>query len=299
MGMPPGCRSSASGSRCWSRPRRRAVLRRAAASSPATRSSSAACSWPIAAGLPSDRPTSARSSAGPRLPRRERLRQAHARRHRAGPHAPAPVKRVHELIDWVRSARYDRIILRSTSRRGQEPDLGARPTPRRPHYTERFKALLDEAAQGVSRLGEGSTTHHQAATRPRSSRSGAQGPLVTYRISTTASFPSCCHRVGRRIRVAFAAAGSPRSARRASRRSGGRHPTAALHEGRDRRRLCWPASRELPVPVSATSRTATTTNPEAVAAYVAGASRRRHRHRGQLGRKLSSHQFAHGEGRGD
>jgi Zn-dependent protease with chaperone function len=68
---------------------------------------------------------------------------------------PHPVKRVHELMTWVQSGEYDRIMSGEYIRRGQEPDWRAETDAATGHYTERFKALLDEAAQGASRLGEG------------------------------------------------------------------------------------------------------------------------------------------------
>ena len=58
-------------------------------------------------------------------------------------------------MTWVQSGEYDRIISGEYVRRGQEPDWRAETDAATQHYTERFKALLDEAAQGVSRLGEG------------------------------------------------------------------------------------------------------------------------------------------------
>ena len=62
---------------------------------------------------------------------------------------PHPVKRVHELMSWVQSGEYDRIVSGEYVRRGQEPDWRAETDAATGHYTERFKALLDEAAQGM------------------------------------------------------------------------------------------------------------------------------------------------------
>ena len=62
---------------------------------------------------------------------------------------PHPVKRVHELMTWVQSGEYDRIVSGEYVRRGQEPDWRAETDAATQHYTERFKALLDEAAQGM------------------------------------------------------------------------------------------------------------------------------------------------------
>ena len=66
---------------------------------------------------------------------------------------PHPVKRVHELMGWVQSGEYDRIMSGEYVRRGREPDWREETDAATEHYTERFKAFMDEAAQSVSKLG--------------------------------------------------------------------------------------------------------------------------------------------------
>ncbi len=65
-----------------------------------------------------------------------------------------PVKRVHELMAWVQSGEYDRIVAGEYLRRGQEPGWREETEAATEHYAERFRALLRDAAEGVTRLGE-------------------------------------------------------------------------------------------------------------------------------------------------
>jgi Zn-dependent protease with chaperone function len=68
---------------------------------------------------------------------------------------PHPVRRVHELMTWVQSGAYDRIASGEYVRRGQEGDWRAEADAATQHYTERFRGFMDEAAEGVSKLGDG------------------------------------------------------------------------------------------------------------------------------------------------
>jgi Zn-dependent protease with chaperone function len=67
---------------------------------------------------------------------------------------PHPVRRVHELMTWVQSGAYDRILSGEYVRRGQEPDWREETDAATEHYTERFKGFMDEAAQTATKLGE-------------------------------------------------------------------------------------------------------------------------------------------------
>jgi Zn-dependent protease with chaperone function len=67
---------------------------------------------------------------------------------------PHPVKRVHELMTWVQSGAYDRIVAGEYVRRSQEAGWREETEAATEHYTERFKGFFDEAAQGVSKLGD-------------------------------------------------------------------------------------------------------------------------------------------------
>jgi Zn-dependent protease with chaperone function len=66
---------------------------------------------------------------------------------------PHPVRRVHELMTWVQSGAYDRIVSGEYVRRGQEPGWREETDAATEHYTERFKGFMDEAAEGISKLG--------------------------------------------------------------------------------------------------------------------------------------------------
>ena len=70
---------------------------------------------------------------------------------RTHPHA---VKRVHELMQWVQSGDYDRIMAGDYLHRGQEPGAREETDAATQHYSERFKTLFDEATEGVSKVGE-------------------------------------------------------------------------------------------------------------------------------------------------
>lgn len=68
---------------------------------------------------------------------------------------PFPVKRVSELMKWVRSGDYDRVMGGEYVRRGDPQDARAEAGDAVDHYAERFKAFFDEAGVSVSRAGDG------------------------------------------------------------------------------------------------------------------------------------------------
>ena len=70
---------------------------------------------------------------------------------RTHPHA---VKRVHELMKWVQSGEYDRIVSGDYVRRGQEPGAREETEAATQHYTERFRGFFNDAADGVAQVGE-------------------------------------------------------------------------------------------------------------------------------------------------
>lgn len=72
------------------------------------------------------------------------LRQTHA----------LPVKRVHELLAWVREGEYDRIIGGEYVRRGQERPARDEAVDAASHYSERFKELFSQAGEHVSGAGQ-------------------------------------------------------------------------------------------------------------------------------------------------
>jgi len=65
-----------------------------------------------------------------------------------------PVKRVHELMQWVHSGGYDRIAGGEYVRRGQEPGVRQEADAASEHYAERFRILFREAGESVSKVGE-------------------------------------------------------------------------------------------------------------------------------------------------
>jgi len=67
---------------------------------------------------------------------------------------PHAVKRVHELMSWVQSGEYDRIVSGDFIRRGQEAGAREEADAATEHYRERFSSFFGDAADGVSKLGE-------------------------------------------------------------------------------------------------------------------------------------------------
>jgi Zn-dependent protease with chaperone function len=65
-----------------------------------------------------------------------------------------PVKRVSELMKWVRSGDYDRITSGEYIRRGDPLDARAEAGDAVDFYAERFRAIFREAGVGVTKAGE-------------------------------------------------------------------------------------------------------------------------------------------------
>jgi Zn-dependent protease with chaperone function len=84
------------------------------------------------------------TEAGEGLDRLQRLltdlRQSHS----------LPVKRVHELLSWVRDGEYDRIVGGEYVRRGQERPAREEAADAATHYSDRFKDLFREAGEHVT-----------------------------------------------------------------------------------------------------------------------------------------------------
>jgi len=66
---------------------------------------------------------------------------------------PVAVRRVKELMGWVRSGEYDRIVGGDYAKRGQEPAPSEEFESAVDHYKERFSAVLERTAGGVQSLG--------------------------------------------------------------------------------------------------------------------------------------------------
>ena len=65
-----------------------------------------------------------------------------------------PVKRVSELMKWVRSGEYDRIVAGEYVRRGDPLDVRAEAGDAADFYAERFRAIFRDAGAGVTKAGE-------------------------------------------------------------------------------------------------------------------------------------------------
>jgi len=65
-----------------------------------------------------------------------------------------PVKRVAELLAWVRDGEYDRIVGGEYIRRGQEPPAREEAGAAASHYGERFRELFKDAGEQVNDAGQ-------------------------------------------------------------------------------------------------------------------------------------------------
>jgi Zn-dependent protease with chaperone function len=77
---------------------------------------------------------------------------------------PMPVRRAQELMTWVRSGEYDRIVGGDYMRRGEEPAARAEAGDAVDHYADRFRNAFREAGEAVRDAGEavGSATEQLA-----------------------------------------------------------------------------------------------------------------------------------------
>jgi Zn-dependent protease with chaperone function len=67
---------------------------------------------------------------------------------------PLPVKRVRELLDWVREGDYDRIVGGDYMRRGEEPSAREEGEGAAAHYGERVKGAFEKAGTSISEVGD-------------------------------------------------------------------------------------------------------------------------------------------------
>jgi Zn-dependent protease with chaperone function len=65
-----------------------------------------------------------------------------------------PVKRVSEIMKWVRSGEYDRIVKGEYRKRDDPIDARAEAGDAANYYTERFRAIIRDASEGVAKIGE-------------------------------------------------------------------------------------------------------------------------------------------------
>ncbi|MGI8594804.1 MAG: M48 family metallopeptidase [Solirubrobacteraceae bacterium] len=67
---------------------------------------------------------------------------------------PMPVRRVRQLLDWVRSGEYDRIVGGEYVRRGQEPPLREETDAASAHYGQRIGDVFHQAGSSIGEVGE-------------------------------------------------------------------------------------------------------------------------------------------------
>jgi Zn-dependent protease with chaperone function len=67
---------------------------------------------------------------------------------------PMPVRRIHQLLEWVKSGDYDRIVSGSFTTRDQPPRPRAEASDAVAHYSERFREVFRDAGETVSQLGQ-------------------------------------------------------------------------------------------------------------------------------------------------
>ena len=65
-----------------------------------------------------------------------------------------PVRRVGELMVWVRSGEYDRIVSGDYPKRGDDTDAGAHAGEAYRHYRERFAKAFEDAGETVTSAAE-------------------------------------------------------------------------------------------------------------------------------------------------
>jgi Zn-dependent protease with chaperone function len=67
---------------------------------------------------------------------------------------PLPVRRVHELLAWVREGDYDRIVDGEYLRRGEEYTLREEADVAGSHYADRIRTVFRDAGESVSDVGQ-------------------------------------------------------------------------------------------------------------------------------------------------
>ena len=65
-----------------------------------------------------------------------------------------PVRRVRELLDWVRSGEYDRIVGGEYLRRGKEPPLREEADSAGSHYSRRIGDAFQSAGESIADVGD-------------------------------------------------------------------------------------------------------------------------------------------------
>ena len=95
---------------------------------------------------------------------------------------PMPVRRVRELLDWVREGEYDRIVGGEYMRRGEEPPLREEADAAAAHYADRigdaFRRRDRRSARSAEQLSEWLARQRRGGGPRASSRCPASAPIV-------------------------------------------------------------------------------------------------------------------------
>jgi Zn-dependent protease with chaperone function len=67
---------------------------------------------------------------------------------------PMPVKRTHELMEWVRSGEFDRIVSGEYPTRDEPVDARAESSEAVSHYAERFREAFRDAGESINSVGQ-------------------------------------------------------------------------------------------------------------------------------------------------
>lgn len=67
---------------------------------------------------------------------------------------PMPVRRVRQLLDWVRAGEYDRIVGGEYPRLGEEPPLREEADAASSHYGKRIGEVFQQAGSSIAEVGE-------------------------------------------------------------------------------------------------------------------------------------------------
>jgi Zn-dependent protease with chaperone function len=67
---------------------------------------------------------------------------------------PMPVRRVRQLLDWVREGDYDRIVGGDYIRRGHEPPLRDETDAAQEHYSKRISDAFQQAGSSIGEVGQ-------------------------------------------------------------------------------------------------------------------------------------------------
>jgi hypothetical protein len=67
---------------------------------------------------------------------------------------PMSVQRVHELMEWVRSGEYDRIVAGEYPRRDEPADVRTEAGDAASHYAERFRDTFSDLGESINDAGQ-------------------------------------------------------------------------------------------------------------------------------------------------